>query len=132
MRKPARSTAIWAEPRTWPAGWKVAVTSPMRLRHAEGGLLGAGGEVVAEADRHDVEGLAGGEDGAVAAGGVVGMGVGDERAGDGARRVDVEVARRAVEALGAGDEEVGGAHGLGVARRERASRGLVRGHAPSI
>ena len=54
-----------------------------------------------------------GEDGAVAGGGVVGMGVGDERAGDGADGVDEEAARRAVEALGAGDEEVGGTHGLG-------------------
>ena len=49
----------------------------------------------------------------MAGGGVVGVGVGDERAGDGADGVDVEVAGRAVEALGAGDEEVGGAHEMG-------------------
>ena len=52
----------------------------------------------------------------MAGGGVVGVGVGDERAGDGADGVDVEVAGGAVEALGAGDEEVGGAHGEGVGR----------------
>ena len=31
MRRPRCSTAICAEPRTWPAGWKVTVTSPMRI-----------------------------------------------------------------------------------------------------
>ena len=125
MRRPGASTAIWAEPSTWPAGWKVTVTPPSAMRRAEGGRLGAAGEAVAEADRHDVEGLAGGEDGAVAGGGVVGMGVGDERPGDRPHRVDVEVARRAVEALGAGHEEVGGAHGLGVGR----ARGRPRARA---
>ena len=71
----------------------------------------------------------GGEDGAVAGGGVVGMGVGDERAGDRADGVDVEVAGRAVEALGAGDEEVGGAHGEGVGVGDGVAKGLALGSA---
>ena len=65
----------------------------------------------------------GGEDGAVAGGGMVGVGVGDQRAGDRADRVDVEVARRAVEALGAGDEEVGGAHAAVRPWRSQGRRG---------
>ena len=63
----------------------------------------------------------------MAGGGVVGVGVGDERAGDGADGVDVEVAGRAVEALGAGDEEVGGAHGEGVGLCGWAAKPLARG-----
>ena len=31
MRRPPRSTAICAEPSTWPAGWKLTLTSPSRI-----------------------------------------------------------------------------------------------------
>jgi hypothetical protein len=40
------------------------------------------------------------------------MGVGDERAGDRAHRVDMKAAGRAEEPFGSGDEEVGAAHGM--------------------
>ena len=100
------------------------------MRLAVGRGLGGAGEGVAEADRHDVEGLARRQHRAVAGGGMVGMGVGDQRARHRAHRVDVEVAGRAVEALGAGDEEVGGAHAEGLGRAGGSSKGGVGRGAP--
>ncbi len=78
---------------------------------AEGGFLGGAGEIGAVADRHDLEGLAGGEDGAVAGAGVVGMGMGDQGSGDRADRVDMGLRRFAPEAFRAGGEDVLETHG---------------------
>ena len=46
---PPCSTAICAEPSTWPAGWKVTETPLMCDRLAEDRLLGGAGEILAVA-----------------------------------------------------------------------------------
>ena len=111
MRMPPCSTAICAEPSTWPAGWKVTETPSSAIGLAEVRRLRRAGEILAVAQRHDVERLAGRQHRAVAGARMVGMAVRDQRAGDRPDRVDEEIAGRAVEALRPGMEQVAGAHG---------------------
>ena len=122
MRSPSCSTAICAEPSTWPAGWKVtrtplrSIASPIlrRLRRA--------GEILAVAQRHDVERLARRQHLAMAGARMVGMAVRDQRALDRPHRIDEEVAGRAAKPLRAGLKQVARAHAGKIVicrRRER-------------
>jgi len=71
------------------------------------------GAVFAHAGSHDGEGFRGGEDSVMVRAGVIGMGMGDDGAMDGANWVYEEIAGDAVEAFGAGDKPVPGViHGV--------------------
>ena len=74
------------------------------------------GEILAVAERHDQQRLAGRQHGAVAGPGVVGMAVRDQRPVDRAHRIDVKIAKRAIETLRGLGEDLGRAqcHGSGI------------------
>ena len=94
------------------AGKTTTMRMVAGLLEPTGGAISVFGiDALAEPQRHDVEGLPCGEHGAVAGAGVVGVGMGDERARNRADRVDEEIAGRAVETLGTGNEQVRSAHG---------------------
>jgi hypothetical protein len=93
---------------------------------AVSGRLAGADARLAIAAGHDAQCFGCGEDVAVAGAGVVGMAMGDDRAGDGVRGVDIGVGRCAVEALRAHFEPVFGVggfvvcvHGGKVGRRAR-------------
>src|SRR6266699_3006766 len=91
MRRPspAASTAICADPRTCPAGWKLTRVSPM-----------ARVEILAVARRHDLQRLGGGQNRAVPRTRVIAVAVGDQGTRHRLGRVDVKIARWAVEPFG--------------------------------
>jgi hypothetical protein len=93
MRMPLRSTAICAEPSTWPAGWKLTPTpSPSKISSPRRHRLLVPAKSVAIADAHDVERLARCQHLGMAGAGVVGMAMGDQRALDRPHRIDIEIA----------------------------------------
>ena len=110
MRRPLASTAICAEPSTWPAGWNVTRDAVERQRLAVADRLRAAGEILAVAQPHDVERLLRRQHGAVAGARVVGMAMGDQRLLHRPGRVDVEAAGLAAHAGRRRHENVFGAH----------------------
>lgn len=80
------------------AGGVEADADTIDIKHfAEVCRLFFAAEILAVADAHDVERLAGGENLAMAGTGMIGMAVGDQRPLDGAHRIDMEIAGRAIE-----------------------------------
>ncbi len=98
MRMPFHSTQICAEPRMWPAGWKVTATPLMLERFAVRRRLRRARKAFATAQPHDIERFRGRQYGAVTRARVIGMPVRDQRALDRPHRVDVESAGRAAQA----------------------------------
>ena len=92
------STAICAEPSTWPAGWKVTARRRSSTVSPSLATCVAPGEIVAVARRHDLQRLGGGQHRAMPGARVVAVTVGDQRARHRPRRVDMEIARRTIEA----------------------------------
>ena len=90
------------------------VPDPDRL--AQPGLLPRITKRIAVADGHDAQGLGRGQHAAVAGPRMVGVAVGDQRAGHRPGRIDVEAPERAVQAFAGEGEEVAGAcrHFFGV------------------
>ena len=110
MRRPLHSTAICAEPSTWPAGWKVTRTPSSVDGLAVADRLRRAGEILAVAQPHDVERLLRRQHRAVAGARMVGMAVGDQRLVDRPRRVDVEAAALAAHAGRRRHQDVFGTH----------------------
>ena len=100
MRMPPCSTAICAEPSTWPCWVKTHGNIADRRARAEDGLLRTGAERLAIADPHDIERLARRHYMHVPGAGVVGVAMGDQGPFDGLDGIDIEAALLAKETLG--------------------------------
>ena len=110
MRSPSHSTAICAEPSTWPAGWKRHRDAAERQRLAIADRLRRAGEILAVAQPHDVERLLRRQHRAVAGARMIGMAVRDQRLVDRPGRIDVEAAGLAADAGRGRNENVFGTH----------------------
>ena len=110
MRRPFASTAICAEPSTWPAGWNVTCAPPRLDALAVADRLGRAGEILAVAQPHEIERLLRRQHRAMTGARMVGMAVRDQRLFDRPGRVDVEVAELAAHAGGRRRENVFGTH----------------------
>jgi predicted TPR repeat methyltransferase len=106
-------------------GMEAHVHAAETNRLAIGGELPRAAKILAIAQRHDGERLARGEDRAMAAARMIGMGVGDERARHRPHGVHVKIARRAVKAGGRGLKKVL-RHGPNIGERAAKQRGLAR------
>ncbi len=104
-------------------GMESGARAAKRQRLTIGDRLGRAGEARSVASLHDLQRFHGCQHRAVAGASVIGMAVGDQRARDRPRRVDMEVAGRAIKAGGRGAEQVFRAHRrtIGACRR-RVSR----------
>ena len=110
MRRPSASTAICAEPSTWPAGWNVDRRAAEIDAFAVADRLRRAGEILAIAQPHQVERLRRRQHRAMAGARMVGMGMRDQRALDRPRRVDMKAAGLAAHAGRRRREDVFGTH----------------------